>query len=318
MRPAVPHALALTAVLRSALFLTALAAAGCALLPPSPPSDLPPGFRVDRILADEIDEPSGLVASRNHPGVFWTHNDSGDAARIFAINARGRLIASFRVENAVNQDWEDIAIDDSGNLYIGDFGNNQNDRRNLRVYRIREPDPFSGPPTIPIDLEIPFRYADQKDFPDRGRRNFDAEALFWMEGSLYILTKHRSDTHTKLYRLHPEATGRQQVLLPLARFDLGGKPRRFFGNATAAGLRRDDAILAVLSYRAIHLFERTPDGDELFRPLRHIEFEQRRTGMAESIAWDGDELIFGNEQGYLYRIPDPLDPDLLRYPPKAR
>ncbi len=313
MRHAVPHALALTA-----LALIALALAGCALLPPSPPSDLPPGFRVDRILADEIDEPSGLVASRNHSGVFWTHNDSGDAARIFAINAHGQLIASFRLEGAVNHDWEDIAIDDSGNLYIGDFGNNGNDRRDLRVYRVREPDPFSGPHTIPVELEIPFRYADQEDFPDWGRRNFDAEALFWMQGSLYILTKHRSDTHTKLYRLRPEAAGQPQVLLPLARFDLGGTRRRFFGNATAADLRRDDAILAVLSYRAIHLFERTPDGDELFRPLRRIELGPRQAGLAESIAWDGDELIFGNEQGYLYRIPDPLDPELVRYPPKVR
>jgi hypothetical protein len=297
------------------LVLSVLAWTGCALLPPNPPRDLPPGWQVQRIHAEEIDEPSGLVASRTHPGVFWTHNDSGDDPRLFAINARGDFIGEFPVEGAEHQDWEDITIDDAGNLYIGDIGNNANERDDLRVYRVPEPDPFAGPGTARVDRVLPYRYADQKEFPDSARRNFDAEALFWMEGDLYILTKHRSDTHTKLYRLRSLDSGQEQVLLPIARFDLGGKKRRFFGNATAAALRSDGQVLAVLSYRAIHLFERTPGGEKPFRLLRRIELDERTVGLAESIAWVGDSLIFGNEQRYLYPIPDPLAAGLDRYPP---
>jgi hypothetical protein len=297
------------------LVLSVFAWSGCALLPPDPPRDLPPGWQVQRIHTDEIDESSGLVASRTHPGVFWTHNDSGDDPRIFAINGRGDLIVEFPVLGATLEDWEDITIDDAGNLYIGDIGNNKNERDDLRVYRVPEPDPFAGSRTARVDLVLPFRYADQKEFPDSARRNFDAEALFWMEGDLYLLTKHRSDTHTKLYRLLVLDGGLEQALLPIARFDLGGKRRRFFGNATAAALRSDGKLMAVLTYRAIHLFERTPDGDKPFRLLRRIELDERSVGLAESIAWNGDSLIFGNEQGYLYPIPDPLADGLERYPP---
>ena len=66
---------------------------------------------------------------------------------VVAINALGRLIAEFPVEGATNEDWEDITIDDAGNLYIGDIGNNKNERDDLRVYRVPEPDPFAGPRT---------------------------------------------------------------------------------------------------------------------------------------------------------------------------
>src|SRR3954452_480338 len=70
-----------------------------------------------------IAEPSGIVASRKNPGIFWVHNDSGNPPVLFAVKRDGKLVREYRVE-AVNLDWEDIAIDDAGHLYIGDIGNN--------------------------------------------------------------------------------------------------------------------------------------------------------------------------------------------------
>jgi hypothetical protein len=296
---------------------------GCSFVPPLPPPKLDArgagaDWAVQRIASPQIGESSGLVKSRTHPGVFWTHNDSGDEPRIFAITARGELIREIPVEGARNVDWEDIAIDDAGHLYLADVGNNLNRRRHLKVYRVPEPDPFDPGSVARADRVLPFRYADQRGFPQWRRLDFDAEALFWMEGALYLLTKHHSDRASTLYRLdpRPEPSGGEVALEPLARLSLGGG--RVFGidplgGVTGADLHPDGRRLAVLSYRALLVFERV-DGAPAFRPLHRIALDPRRTRLAESVAWDGDALIFGNEQRSLFRIPDPLDPSLAHYP----
>ena len=291
---------------RKTILLGAALLWGCAAFPPLPPSALEPEWQVHRLEAAAIRESSGLVASRQYPGIFWTHNDSGDIPRIFAITAEGGLVAEFRVEGALHRDWEDIAADPDGNLYVGDFGNNFNDRRDLRVYRIPEPDPAGGDGVAWADRELPFRYADQRAFPDPKARNFDAEALFWMDGGLVILTKHRSDTRSQLYRLpaEPLPGGEERVLEPVARLEMGGSRARFFGNVSGADLHPEGRLLAVLTYSAIHLYAAGGAPDTPFREVRRIELRRRRTRQAESIAWDGDDLLFGNEQGYLFRIPD--------------
>src|SRR5688572_15552561 len=96
--------------------------------------------QIGRLDRDKIKESSGIVASRQFPGVFWTHSDKGNAPTIFAIDRSGKLLADFRVD-AENDDWEDIATDDSGRLYIGRIGNNDAKEKEIAVYRVEEPDP---------------------------------------------------------------------------------------------------------------------------------------------------------------------------------
>lgn len=302
----------------------------CSFFPPLPVRTLEDfddargqDWEVHRITAPQIRESSGLVKSRRYPQVFWTHNDSGGQARIFAIDPRGRLIANFAVQGVGASDWEDIAIDDSGNLYIGDIGNNTGKRRDLVVHRVPEPNPFASDREARPDLSLPFRYADQSEFPARGWLNYDAEALIWMEGALYILTKHRCDRRSALYRLPIARTGTgEAVLESSASFHLGSMRTHesrgglnLQGNTTAADLSPDGRVLAILTYRAIYFYERMNEGDAPFRFLRSIALRGRRTGQAESIAWDGRDIVFGNEQGWLFRIPDALESDLERYPP---
>jgi hypothetical protein len=297
----------------AALFL-----AGCAFFPPLPVPDLehlePRGsWEIHRISSGRIREPSGLVRSRTYPGIFWTHGDSGDAPRIFAIDAGGELIAEFEVEGARHRDWEDIATDDSGHLYVGDFGNNTNRRRDLVVYRIPEPDPSSGGGRAHADLALAFRYADQERYPDLRRVNFDAEALFWMDGALHIFTKHRSDGRSTLYRLTATPDTTETALEPVARLELSTGCPSLLGNVTAADLHEDGRHLALLTYRALFILVRSPEGEQPFRVVRRIALRSRRTRQVESVAWDGDELIIGNEERYLFRIPGPLE--IERYPP---
>jgi hypothetical protein len=98
---------------------------------------------VGTITSKDIRESSGLAASRCSSGVLWTHNDSGDDAFIFAINVKGEVLGTWKVENATNEDWEDIAAhkDAAGKcwLYIGEIGDNKLRRPEHAVYRLPEP-----------------------------------------------------------------------------------------------------------------------------------------------------------------------------------
>src|SRR4051794_5227814 len=78
---------------------------------------------IGRLAHPAIRETSGIVASRRHPGIYWVHNDSANAPRLFAVRRDGTLVREYAV-SVPNIDWEDIATDDDGRLYLGDIGNN--------------------------------------------------------------------------------------------------------------------------------------------------------------------------------------------------
>lgn len=257
---------------------------------------------VGQIDAPAIDESSGLALSHNHPGILWTHNDSGDSARIFAITPDGKSIhpesvseaayAGIRIEGAVNHDWEDIATGLDGTLYIGAFGNNANARRDLGIYIVPEPDPRTQT-SARVAGFIPFVYPDQDAFPP-AQMNFDCEALFYAQGSLYVLTKHRGDTMTKLYRLPSIEPGARRTLEHMATFDIGGM-------VTAADASPDGRRIAILTYNSVWLFEAESPGKWFEGKGSWLPFLNGR--QCESVTFEGDSLLIGNEQRELFRVP---------------
>src|SRR4051812_1120595 len=154
-----------------------------------------PPTRITTIKNDAVNESSGLVASRTSPGAYWTHNDSGDGPFIYAFDARGQSLGTFRVTGASNRDWEDIAAGrgpqpNRSYLYIGDIGDNDSKRSEIAVYRI--PDPQLTPPDKTSKKKRP-RTTDPAEpirlaYPDGAH---DAEALLVhpATGNLYIVTK---------------------------------------------------------------------------------------------------------------------------------
>jgi hypothetical protein len=158
---------------------------------------LPPGltptapqssqYLVGRLEAKAVSESSGIVASRKHPGVFWTHNDSGNSPEIFAVDKSGKLLARYTVDEE-NIDWEDIAIDDEGHLYIGDIGNNNEARKHAFVYRLDEPDPARGDPGGRGEKLKPTATWKLK-YPGGRDGRFDAESLFVWKGRGYVISK---------------------------------------------------------------------------------------------------------------------------------
>ena len=170
---------------RTLLFSSLVAAwlTGCNAAEPEPGQEIAPGVRrLARMNDLRIAESSGVVASRWYPKVFWTHNDGGGPKKqvLYAIDREGKTRASLPVIGETLHDWEDIAIDDAGQLFIGDIGNNDAKRDNLAVYEIDEPDPKAGVGPVSPKRE------GQLKFPGAP---FDCESLFVWKDQGYVVSK---------------------------------------------------------------------------------------------------------------------------------
>lgn len=153
------------------------------------------------ILSDELKEISGLQYLNDT--LLVAHNDGGNAPMIYFLNPNsGKIIKRVILKNTKNVDWEDMAL--NGNyLYIGDFGNNNNKRKNLTIYRFSWKDALKQD-SISTDL-MTIAYADQMAFPPENKAlNFDAECLAFADGYLWIFTKNRTvpfDGVSNVYRV---------------------------------------------------------------------------------------------------------------------
>jgi hypothetical protein len=271
--------------------------AGLSMLEPEGAFHPEPAGRIEAV---EVEESSGLAHSRQQPGLWWTHNDSGHTNHLFPMSDSGAVLgAPVEIEGAVNVDWEDIFADDRGQLWISDLGNNRNRRRDLKVYVIDEPLPVEGvfPESVRVKRVLRMRYPDQDAFPPE-KRNFDSEGIFVRDQILYVLTKHRSDADTRLYRLVDDGGEAEQLLEYIQTF-----PE--IGMVTGAALHPDGRRLAVLTYTGVWLFE-TDGQTERFLSGRisKVLTAFRAWGQVEGIDWLDDEtLLISNEQRDLFRVP---------------
>jgi len=244
-----------------------------------------------------ITESSGVVPSALVPGVFWTHNDSGDGPYLYATDSTGRDLGAIRVAGAGAHDWEDLAagsclIVPGHCLYVGDMGDNKRHRRSVVVYRLREPAPPRGPAdslgVVPLLDSIVLTY------PDGAH---DAEALaVTRAGDLLIITKDRAGPSV-LFRASAARGDGPRLLRRIGALAMrtGALTGRL---ATGAALAPDGALLAVRTYVSIHLFRLA--GDSIPVPLTGA------SGMTipvveaqgEALAFDGpDRLVLTCERG---------------------
>lgn len=155
------------------------------------------------VLSPYLHESSGLIYT---DGNLWSHNDNGNEADIFKIDTSdGHIIQTVYIDNYTNIDWEDITAD-STYIYIGDFGNNNGNRTNLRILKIAKSDIGSGT-EVHVNAEaIFFSYSDQISLTENSSSNFDCEAVTAIGDSLYLFTKDHGDHATRVYRL-PKTPG---------------------------------------------------------------------------------------------------------------
>lgn len=159
------------------------------------------GAKVIADLPKALHEVSGIEIAPNSD-LIWMLNDGGNASKIYGLNKKGVIKKELKV-NAKNHDWEDLTSDKEGNLYIGDFGNNTNERKNLTILKVNA-NTLKGSEKIDIE-RISFKYANQKKFPPKKKKmHFDCEAFFHYNDSLYLFTKSRVKNDfgkTHLYKI---------------------------------------------------------------------------------------------------------------------
>ncbi len=149
-------------------------------------------------LPSEITECSGMCKAGS--STYWMLNDGGNPAELYLVDTSATVLRTLTIANMRNVDWESLTSDDSGNIYIGDFGNNDNDRSNLRIGRIKVQDTERDSADVEI---IEFKYEDQRAFPpDRSNFRFDGEAMFLMRDSIYLITKNWTNPFTGMAYLY--------------------------------------------------------------------------------------------------------------------
>ncbi|MEY4818656.1 MAG: hypothetical protein RLZZ23_1429 [Verrucomicrobiota bacterium] len=250
-----------------------------------------------------VPECSALWVSPSQPGVFWTLADSGAKPVIVPLWADGTMVpvgksywGAVTLKGAANVDWEAITGDASGNMVVGDVGNNVSRRKELAFYLFKEPKP--GVTEVTEVRKVTFAWPDQTAFPDPELAH-DCEAMFLLRGKLYLLTKHRRDTLTDLWRADIPPVGDRATLTKLARFDIGGM-------VTDACVSPDQKRLAVLTYRNVWVFDVPLVGEDFFRaPALHAPISPPMLSFQlEGCSWVGNNhLLLGSEQGDLFRIP---------------
>jgi hypothetical protein len=220
---------------------------------------------VGRLEHRAIAECSGIVASRRHAGVYWVHNDSGNPAAIYAVKQDGTLVGEFLVA-ATNEDWEDIAIDERGQLYIGDIGNNGSKRKQLVVYRVEEPEPTRAKDVVPVKVTRKWVLA----FPATG--GFDCEAMFVHGGYGYLISKTYFGGQAGVYRFSLEEAEGPVVLEKVASVPVRTP-------VTGADISGDGKRLAVLSVAGVNVFEiegevaNVANANAVFVPYVHATME---------------------------------------------
>ena len=152
-------------------------------------------------LPEILDESSGLSVDTEQQ-VYAVNDHNGENA-VYVMNQKGELLHTVVLSNAKNKDWEDLAKDEEGNLYVADTGNNDNDRTNLRIYKVMA-NQLNTDDSIIVE-KIKFTFADQTEFPPvETNLHFDTEAVIAHAGYLWLFTRDRSKPFsgkTRLYKL---------------------------------------------------------------------------------------------------------------------
>lgn len=145
----------------------------------------------------ELTEASGMVASISHADKYWVINDRGNPAKIFLIDDKANITKSYWLENAINYDWEDLAIftdqsDGKPKVVVADIGDNQAIRDHIRLYIFDESEIINNTDTIIYNIEtLNMKYED-------GPRDADALFIDPLNSDIYIITKR--EFNSRLYR----------------------------------------------------------------------------------------------------------------------
>lgn len=245
-----------------------------------------PAKAIGRLTSEDMDETSGLVASRVRDGVYFAHNDSGDKARFFAVDEQGTRLATYVYSTDKVRDCEDLGsgpcADGSGMscLYLGDIGDNLKLRDEVSVYRVHEPDTFADA-TVPSD-RLRFVYPD-------GAHNAETLLVHPTSGVITIVSKEHKEA-SGIYEASPPFTpGARTALRRVGSIASPAGSKRFTGASVRAG---EGILLRTYTHAYfVPFLSGQSVAEALAAPLCSLPVRREETG--EAIAWrrDGSGFI---------------------------
>ncbi len=244
-------------------------------------------------VSPSLSEISGIEFDKD--GNLWAINDSGNSTEIHQIDSLGKVNRSIKITNAKNIDWEDLTQDDFGHFFIGDFGNNNNERRDLTVYKIENPIDIKTAETEAEIIRFKFFDQDLKNTSD-SIKNFDLEAFVFYKGRLYLFTKNRTkpfDGFTNLYRMEDYASNQKAKKVSRFKTCQAGKYQCWI---TSAALSPDRKKLALLGSNKIWIFKNWNEDDFFSGELKEIDLGL--ITQKEAITFLNDSLLVIADENY--------------------
>ena len=258
------------------------------------------GVVVGAVSTYDVSEASGLLASRQNPGVLWTHNDSGYRGSIFALSTNGAYLARHQTPNVYSGDFEDIAFGPGplphfNYIYLGDIGDNFLNRGSIRVFRFPEPAAYpyqsNAPPvfTLPGAQEITLYYPD-------GPFNCEGMMIDPVTGDLFLATKLTNSS--RIYMATRAELDSGEATLTFIR-------EATFKSVSAADISADGSLIALRRGTKGGLWVRATNesvGDALARAPLPIPISTNEPN-GEAIAFNANGSgYYTTSEGYLQPI----------------
>jgi len=273
---------------KTLLLASLLAASLNACNAAEPGQEIAPGVRLLAYIRDpRIKESSGVVASRRHADVYWTHNDGGGPKKqvLYAIDREGNTRASFPVIGVTLHDWEDLAIDSAGHLYIGDIGNNNAKRKSLAVYEIDEPNPQAGTGSI-----APKR-AWKLKFPGVP---FDCESLFVWKDQGYVVSKVFDKARAQIFRFPFKETNRPLTLVATTKIE---------SPVTGGDISANGTLLGLVAKNGAYVFRIGGDVTRVSKANPH--YTKLKNEHIEGCCFVPEGLLVTSERRMIFLFTDP-------------
>jgi len=230
-------------------------------------------------LSDSLRETSGLTFFKDK---LYTFNDGGNPNLVFEIDENSGKILNKLQANFPNKDWEAIT-NDGENLYIGDFGNNAGNRKDLAIYKIEN---------STNSYKIQFNYQNQKEFKTNYlNHDFDCEAMIFLDNKIHLFSKEWSLKNISHYIINFQNSENQTVTkietLPIGFVVTDAS--YFEGKLYVVGYTKKGKVFMMI-------FEENSDGLFFSKPSKKYKLGSALTiGQVEGIAVNKDGVYISNE-----------------------
>jgi len=248
---------------------------GAFTVPVAVPASAADGDSGFTISDPRITESSGLAASRQHPGIYWTHNDQDTGAYLYAVDSStGKTVATITLTGVgTPRDVEAISIGPDNQIWVGDIGDNDGVTwPYVWIYQLPEPKELKDQ-TIRAKQYV-VKYSD-------GSRDAESLVVHPKTGRVYIIDKQEDGGH--LYAGPAKlSTSGTNLFKPVKPVDLW---------ATDAAFSPDGQQLAVRGYFGGIWYDW--NGGDIKREGRlSVPLGQ---GESASYSADGTKLLLGME-----------------------